>query len=323
MATVFQEGDALVKGWRWRWRPAPRSKRVKQQAKWGWLFLSPWIIGFLAFTLLPMLASLLFTFTDFNITQPDEISFVGFDNYRKLLTDSTTHISLLVTLRFAMIAMPVAIIQPILMAALLNSKNLWARRLFTTLFYMPYTVPLVSVIYIWQGVLNSQTGWLNRALAFVGLAGPEWLNSVFWIYPALVLIGLWTAGNAMLVTLAGMQGIPTALYEAAQIDGAGKMRSFFHITLPMITPVIFYNLILSLIGLFQYFTIPYILKRGTGEPGNATLFYNIYFYRTAFRFQDMGYGSTLAWLLFAIAITVTIILFVSSKYWVYSPGGDD
>jgi multiple sugar transport system permease protein len=321
MATVFQEGGALIKGWRWR-RP-PRSKAIKRQARWGWLFLSPWIIGFLGFTLLPMLASLIFTFTDFNITRPDEISFIGMDNYRKLLTDPTTHISLLVTLRFAMIAMPVAIIQPILMAALLNADNLWARRLFTTLFYMPYTVPLVSVIYIWQGVLNSQTGWLNRALGFIGLAGPEWLNSVFWIYPALVLIGLWTAGNAMLITLAGMQGIPTALYEAAQIDGAGKMRAFFHITLPMITPVIFYNLVLSLIGLFQYFTIPYILKRGTGEPANATLFYNIYFYRTAFRFQDMGYGSTLAWLLFVIAITVTIILFASTKYWVYSPGGDD
>lgn len=300
-----------------------RTKLTRRQVRWGWIFISPWIIGFLAFTLLPMLASFIFTFTDFNITEPDQIAFVGIDNYLKLFKDPDAKTSLLVTLRFTVIAIPIAILQPIAMAALLNAKNLWAKRFFITLFYMPFMVPLISVIYIWRGVLNSETGWLNRALDFIGINGPNWLNDTTWIYPALVMIGLWGAGNAMLITLAGMQGVPTELYEAAKVDGANRWQSFTTITLPMISPVIFYNLVLSLIGLFQYFSVPYIMSRGTGDPANATLFYNIHFYRTTFRFQDMGYGSTLAWLLFFIAFAVTVIVFWSAKYWVYSPGGEN
>ena len=307
------------------------AKEVKEQrgpltrhlAKWGLIFISPWIIGFLLFTLIPMVLSLLMTFTNFNITEPDSIRFIGLENYARLFTDADLRAASASTFKFFLLAVPFAIIQPIVMAAMLNAKPLRGKRYFTTLFYMTYMVPLVSAILIWQGMLNGETGWVNRFLEQIGISGPDWLQSTTWVYPALILIGLWGVGNAMLFTLITMQGVPTELYEASTMDGAGYLRQQWSITLPLITPIIFYNLILAVIGLMQYFTIPYILSRGTGQPGNALLFYNMHFYRTAFRFQNMGYGATLAWLLFAVAMALTIFLFWSAKYWVYSPGGRD
>lgn len=311
-----------------------RTTRVKGGAKvkrgplevkagrWGMLFISPWVIGFFLFTLIPMVVSFLMTFTNFNILQPDEVAFIGLDNYRRFFSDPDLRASLEATFKFFVLAIPFAIFQPVLMAALLVSKPLAGKRYFMTLFYMTYMVPVVSAILIWRGMLNPETGWINRALEVIGIAGPDWLNSTTWVYPALILIGLWGVGNAMLFMTIGMQNVPTEMYEAAEVDGAGYLRKQWSITLPLVTPIIFYNLVLAVIGLFQYFTIPYILSRGTGEPGNATLFYNIHFYRTAFRFQEMGYGSALAWLLFFIAMTITVLIFWSAKYWVYSPGGN-
>lgn len=302
----------------------PRSPWEKQRARWGWIFLSPWIIGFFLFLFLPMLASLAFSFTDFNITEPDQIAFIGLDNYRRLFGDQDLRQSLKVTFIFFAMAIPVSIVQPIAMAALLNARELWGKRFFTTFFYMPYMVPIVSAIILWRGVLNPQTGWINRTLAFFGVAGPDWLNSTTWVYPALLIIGLWAAGNAMLYTLIGMQNVPTELYDAAKVDGANAWRRFWHITIPMITPIMFYNLVLAIIGLFQYFTVPWILSRGaTQDPGQSLYFFNIHFYKTTFTYQEMGYGSTLAWLLFFIAMSITILVFWSAKYWVYSPGGSD
>ncbi|MAT98476.1 MAG: ABC transporter [Anaerolineaceae bacterium] len=320
--TVFDEARNLV-GERPKIRK-PLSPLERTQARWGWLFLSPWIMGFMLFTFLPMLASLAFSFTDFNITKPDEMTFNGIANYRRLLTDPDLRQALKVTFRFFALAIPISIIQPIGMAALLNAKSLFGKRFFTTLFYMPYMVPVVSAIIIWRGVMNPQTGWINRSLAVIGIAGPDWLNSTTWVYPALIIIGLWGVGNAMLFTLIGMQNVPTELYDAGKVDGATGIQRFMHITLPMITPIIFYNLVLTVIGLFQYFTIPWILTRaGTQDPGQVQLFYNIHFYKTAFTYQDMGYGATLAWLLFFIAMSLTILVFWSAKYWVYTPGGSD
>lgn len=318
--TVFDE----VRGFR-------RTKTVKEErgplsrhlAKWGLIFISPWIIGFLLFTLIPMIMSLAMTFTDFNITEPGAIRFIGLDNYARLFTDADLRAAIASTTKFFVLAIPFAIIQPVVMAAMLNAALLRGKRFFTTLFYMTYMVPIVSSILIWQGMLNAETGWVNRFLEVFGISGPDWLQSTTWVYPALILIGLWGVGNALLFTLITMQGVPTELYEAATVDGAGYLRKQWSITLPLITPIIFYNLILAVIGLMQYFTIPYILSRGTGQPGNSLLFYNMHFYRTAFRFQNMGYGATLAWLLFAVAMTLTIFLFWSAKYWVYSPGGRD
>ncbi len=297
-----------------------RSSLARSQELWGWIFLSPWIVGFIAFTALPIIASLIFSFTRFELNRPDMIGFVGIDNYRKLFTDPLVQVSLSVTFKFALLSLPIAILLPIALAALLNSRHLVGRRLFRTLFYMPYIVPVISAVYVWQGVLNSETGWLNRILRSVGVPGPDWLNSMVWIYPALVIIGLWGVGNAYLITLASMQGVPTAFYEAARVDGASGLQRFRHITLPMISPVIFYNLVLSVIGLMRYFEIPFILSNGTGRPGDATMFYNIHFYKTTFVFFDMGYGSTLAWLLFVITIVLTLLLFATARYWVYYAG---
>lgn len=291
---------------------------------WGWVFLSPWIIGFLAFYLIPMIASFAFTFTDLQLTQPDKVSFVGLDNYRRLIHDAYVGKTLKVTLTFMVLALPISIIVPLALATLLNSKNLWGRRLFRTLFYMPYMVPIISITYIWNGFLNVRSGWLNRFIeGTLGLDGPNWLYSSTWIYPALLMIGIWGTGNAMLTLLASMQTVPTELYEAAKVDGAGSVTIFRHITLPLITPMILYNLILALIGLFRYFDIPYIISRGTGGPDDITLFYNIYFYRQAFTFDRMGYGATLAWLLFVIALIVTIIVFMTARRWVYYAGERD
>lgn len=290
---------------------------------WGLFFLSPWIIGFLAFYLVPIVVSFGFTFTDFDLSEPDQISFIGLDNYQRLTEDPNVGTALRVTLFYAAISLPLAIIVPLALASLLNAKQLWAKRIFRTLFYLPYMVPIVSAIYIYNGFLNTTSGWMNRFLEELGIKGPNWLQSTTWIYPSLAIIGLWTTGNAMLTMLASMQTVPTELYEAAKIDGAGAWRRFRNITLPMISPIIFYNLVLALVGLFRYFEVPYILKNGTGDPNNATLFFNVYFYRVTFRFQEMGYGATLAWLLFAIAIVTTVALFASARYWVYYSGETD
>jgi ABC-type sugar transport system permease subunit len=304
-------------------KPMWRISQHRQQQLWGLVFLSPWVLGFLIFTFFPMIASLYFSFTDYNLNRVNEYSFIGLRNYAQLFTDPLVSTSLQATLRFAVIALPLGLVLPVALAALLNSRWLIGKPIMRTLFYMPYMVPVVSAVAIWGGMLNSQSGWINRGLALIGIAGPDWLNDVFWIYPALNIIGLWGIGNAFMITLAAMQGVPTELYEAATVDGAGPFQRFRSITLPMISPVIFYNLVLSVIGLLRYFEIPYILSQGTGRPGGATMFFNIHLYKTAFVFGDMGYGSALAWMLFVIAFGATVFLFATSRYWVYYASGEN
>ena len=291
---------------------------LQQQRRWGWFFLSPWIFGFFAFTFIPLGASLIFTFLNFKLTEPENITFAGLDNYRKLLRDPDVRTSLWVTIRFALVAVPLSIIIPVGMAALLNAKHLWGKSIFRTLFYMPYMVPAVSSVFIWQSFMNSETGLFNKLLAEIGVNGPRWLNDPWWIYPALFLIGIWGVGNAMLITLASMQNVPTELYDAAKVDGAGPTLIFYKITLPMISPVIFYNLILTVIGLMQYFLVPYILKGGRIQSGDPVYFLNLHLYKTTFTVnQDLGYGSTLAWLIFIISLAFTLLIFRSSRRWVY------
>jgi len=299
----------------------PRQRTIAQQQRlWGWIFLSPWIFGFLAFTLFPMVASLIFSFTDFNIGQ--DIHFIGLTNWQKLFTDPATVQSLGVTMRFALVSLPVAIVFPLLLATMLNSKMLFAKPFFRVFFYMPYIVPTISAIFVWQAFLNGQTGWLDRLLRMVGIATPpDWLSDVPYINTALVMIGLWGVGNAVLTMMASMQGVPTELYEAAKVDGANLWTTWRKITLPMISPVIFYNLVLAAIALMQYFTIPYVIS-GTARANEATNFINLHLYRTAFQFHDMGYASALAWFLFAIALVITIGLFITSRRWVYYASGD-
>jgi len=303
-------------------RPRGKSTLMEQQRRWGWIFLSPWIFGFIAFTAAPIVASLVFTFTEFNLNTA-QIRFIGLSNWQRLFTDPLAVTALLNTFKFAMIALPVAILLPLGLATLLNSKHLWGKRLWRMLFYLPYMVPAVSVVFIWQSFLGGQTGWLNRFLQIIGIPNPpNWLQDANWILPAFVLIGIWGVGNAMLTTLATMQGVPTELYEAADVDGAGGWTKWRNITLPMISPVIFYNLVLSVIGLMQYFIVPYIITRGTGQPGTSAYFFNMHLYKTAFTYADMGYGAAQAWLIFIIALVLTIVLFTTARRWVYYASGD-
>jgi len=320
MSTIFSEFS--LKNLRFR-RAEKMSALAKSEARWGLLFLSPWILGFLLWTLLPMLASLAFSFTNYDLLHPDETRWIGLDNYVRFFNDPLVRTSSLVSLRFALIALPVGIAQPIVMAALLNSRHLVGKRFFVTMFYMPYIVPLVSAVYIWQGMMNTRLGWINLALEAMGVEGPDWLNSTTWIYPALIIVGLWGVGDMLLYHLAAMQGIPTELYEAARVDGAGWLASFRHITLPMITPVIFYNLVLSFIGIFQYFIIPFVLTGGTGKPGDTTKFYAMQLYKEAFGYRHMGYAATMAWMLFVAVMLVTVVLFSTHRYWVYYAGGGE
>ena len=298
----------------------------------GLWFLSPWIFGFIAFTFLPIIASLIFSFMDLRITDgilsaPD---FVGLKNYATMMKDpqvwsagSGTLGSLWITVRFGLIALPVGIFLPLGVALLMNSPNLKGQFLFRGLFYMPYIIPFVAAVFLWGGMLNPETGWINRALIGLGIpkeSTPLWANSVDWVYPAYVIMGIWGIGNAMLIMLSGLQGVPTELYDASKVDGANGWQSFWNVTFPMISPVIFYNLTLNIVGLFQYFLVPLVVNNGTGRPGGATNFYNVYLYKTFFTFQNMSYGSTLAWLLFILILLVTVVLFGTAKYWVYYAG---
>ena len=307
---------------------SPLARREMQH---GMLFISLWIFGFFVFTFLPMIATLFFSFLNLKITDgilstPD---FAGLQNYMRLLNDplvwstGATPGSFWVTLRFGLLALPVGIIVPLILALLMNSPHLKGQSLFRTLFYMPYIVPFVAAIYLWGGMLNPESGWINRTLMYFGMAKenvPLWANDVNWVYPAYVLMGIWGIGNAMLIMLAGLQGVPTDLYDAAKTDGANGWQTFWNVSFPMISPVIFYNVVLSVVGLFQYFQVPLVVNQGTGRPGGHTFFYNLYLYKTFFTYQDMSYGSTLAWFLFLFVLVVTVILFSTAKYWVHYSG---
>lgn len=289
----------------------------KSEARWGFLFLSPWLFGFLVFILLPTLATLAFSFTDFNILHIEDTHFIGFGNYTRMLKDPIVSQSLRRTVKFFIMAFPLAVVIPIVIALLLNSENLRFKRFFTTLFYMPYMVPLVSAVLIWGGFLNPATGWLNRFLEVFGIQGPDWLRSTQWVYWALLIVGLWANGNAIITTLAGMESVPAELYEAAKIEGAGAIATFRHVTFPMISPIIFYNLTLAAIGLFQYFLEPYVLFQQAGDPGGSTLFFPMYLFQNFFQFQEMAYGASLAWVLFLIILAFTGVWFWARRFWVY------
>lgn len=295
----------------------------------GMLFLSPWLFGFVVFTLIPMAATLLFTFMDAKVTDLlNTPKWVGLQNYAALLSDNTvwnarpnsTPGAFWITLRFGVIALPIGIAVPLFIAVLMNSKYLKGQTFFRSLFYMPYIIPMVASVFLWGGVLNPENGWINRILMGMGVPKanvPGWANDLHWVYPAYVIMGIWGIGNAMLTMLASMQSVPTDLYDAAKVDGAGPVMSFLNVTFPMISPVIFYNLVLGVVGLFQYFLVPLVINQGTGEPGGATMFYNLLLYKTFFGNQNMSYGATLAWMLFIMVMVVTIFLFYTARFWVY------
>jgi ABC-type sugar transport system permease subunit len=289
---------------------------------WGLVFVGPWILGFLLFTLGPLIASFVLSLTDFNLVRPEAVKFVGLDNYAQLTSDPLVIQGLVVTAKFALLAVPITMIASLGVALLVNSPRLIGRSVFRTLFYMPIQIPLVASTLVWIGFLNPETGWLNGLLGLVGIHGPDWINNATWVYPALTLIGLWGIGNFMLINLAGLQSVPTELYEAARIDGAGPWSMFRRITIPLMSPILLYNLVISLIPTFQYFTQAYVLTNGRGDPNNATLFINLDLFREAFVNNHMGYGAAIGWLLFVIVLALTLILFVAARKRVYYAGGE-
>lgn len=292
-----------------------------RRARWGYVFIAPWIVGFLAFTALPMIATLGFTFTNINLNQAEPLQFVGLRNYQTLASDQRTWDSLAVTLKFALLALPVGVCLPFVVALLLHSRHLRGSGAFRVLFFLPYVVPFVAGVFVWQGMLSADTGWVNGLLKFIGISHPpDWLQDPTWIYPGLVIMGLWGIGGGMIIYLAGLKGIPSDLYEAAKIDGAGAFATLRHITIPMMSPVIFFTIVLGVVDVLQYFLVPLVLKNGTGEPGGSTNFFNLYLYQNFFTFQNMSYGATLAWLLFAISLGLTLLLFRSARHWVYYAG---
>jgi multiple sugar transport system permease protein len=303
---------------------SPRPSRLSMSAREalsGYAFISPWLVGLALFTAIPMVASFVLSFTDFDPREPGATTFIGLANYERMLHDPLLAQALSVTVRFALLNVPVTMVVALGVAMLVNSTLLAGRNVFRTLFYMPMQIPIVASTLIWIGMLNASTGWFNGILGAFGIAGPDWINSVDWVYPSLTLMGLWGIGTMMLIFLAGLQGVPSELYDAAKVDGAGRWATFRSVTLPMISTVLLYNLIISLIGTFQYFTQAYIIGNGRGDPANATLFFNLHLYREGFNFYDMGYASALAWLLFAIVLVLTAFIFRTARSWVYEAGG--
>lgn len=302
---------------------SPLAPLQRRRARWGLLFLTPWFIGFIAFQLLPILSTIFLSFTDYTGNKEfalGSFNFVGLQNYARLFTDPQFGQSLGVTLRFVLLAVPIGLVIPLSFAILLNSKHLMAKSVFRTLFYMPTIIPIVAATFIYNSVLNSQSGWVNLLLRSFGIQGPRWFEDPNWVLPALNLLGLWGVGNAMIILLAGLQGIPTELLEAATVDGATWFVRFWNITIPMISPVIFYNVTLGVIGAFQYFIPAFLIGGVSGNPQGATMFYNLHFYREAFVFSEMGYASVLAVVLFVLVMILTALLFFFGQRAVYYAG---
>lgn len=299
----------------------PMSMR-RRESLWGYVFISPWLIGFIIFTVGPMIASLFLSLTSYNITTAPV--FIRLDNYIKLFTaDPKFWHSLGVTVKFAAIAIPLNLVFGFVLALLLN-QNVPGVSFWRTIYYLPSVIAGVAVAILWSLIFNPRFGILNWLLSLVGIDGPGWLASPDWAVPALIIMSLWSVGGGMIIYLSGLQSIPTALYEAAELDGANGWQRLFNITIPLMSPVIFYNLVIGIIGTFQYFTEVYVITAtadtGLGGPAESTLFYNVYLYSNAFRYLNMGYASALAWILFIIVLVLTLLVFRSSALWVYYEG---
>jgi multiple sugar transport system permease protein len=300
--------------------PLTRRKKV-----WGLIFLMPWFIGFFGFQLLPIVFTIFLSFTDYKGTQefaPGSFNLVGLTNYQHLFNDPVSLPSMGVTLKFALIGIPLGLIVPLLIALLVNSRYLVGSNFFRTLFFLPTVIPVVAGTIIFQGVLNAQSGWINLFLKWTGIADPpRWFTDPFWAVPALNLLGIWSVGNAMIILLASLQGVPTEIYEAATVDGANGLQKFFNITVPMISPVIFYNVTIGVIGVFQYFVPALLIGQTNGNPQGALLFFPLHFYREAFVFSNMGYASVLALVIFVVTMISTALLFYFGQRLVYYAGG--
>lgn len=282
----------------------------------GYLFISPWLVGFGVFSLYAIGSAVYYSFTKYSVFSPPR--WIGLANYRTMFTDDPlVGTSLYNTVYYSILAIVLGITVAFLLATLLNQK-VRGLSLFRAMFYVPSITPVVASSVLWIWILT-QHGLLNVFLDYLGIRGPAWLANPTWSKFSLVLMSVWAMGGTMIIFLAGLQGVPRQLYEAAELDGAGIWRKLRHVTIPMMTPVILFNLIMGIIGSFQVFTQAFIMTGG--GPGDSTLFYVLYLYQNAFSYYKMGYSSALAIILFIIILTLSLIVFSTSKKWVHYETG--
>ncbi|MDW7680340.1 MAG: sugar ABC transporter permease [bacterium] len=306
-------------------KPKQTKAKLLSETIQGYLFISPWLIGFLIFAAGPIVFSLIMSFTRWSLLSSPQ--WIGLNNYAEiLLDDRLVYKSLWNTAYYVLFSVPLGVGFSLALAMLLNQK-LKGMRFFRTIYFLPSVTNLVAISILWMWIFNPEFGLLNRVLAMIGIEGPLWLQSEVWSKPALILMSLWGVGGGMIINLAALQGIPQELYEAAEIDGAPSWRRTIHITLPLISPAIFFNLVMNVIGSFQVFTQAFVMTATAaqgqeGGPNNSTLFFVLYLYKKAFQQFKMGYASALAWVLFVIILIFTLIQFRLSKRWVYYESGE-
>lgn len=279
----------------------------------GYLFISPWLIGFLLLTMWPILQSLYFAFTDYSIVE--EAHWIGWDNFSGILkNDDTFYHSLKITLLFVVVSVPMKMLTALLVAMLLN-KKIRGMSFYRTMIYFPSLIGTsIAVAILWSNIFGHD-GYINRFLSLIGLEGKSWISSPDTALGTLIVLVIWQFGSSMVIFLAGLKQISGELYEASSVDGASKLRQFFNITLPMLSPVILFNLVLQTIGSFQMFTQAFVITKG--GPINATYVYALYLYEQAFTRYQMGYASALAWLMLVVIGVFTAVIFGSSRYWVF------
>ncbi|MDE2126212.1 MAG: sugar ABC transporter permease [Armatimonadetes bacterium] len=302
-------------------RTSSRSGQDARALRIGLVFVSPWIIGFLIFTLYPILASLYYSFCQYRVLTPPH--WVGVRNYVDLFTDREYFLQSLWNTCFMFLELPLSLVFGLAIALLLNQK-LKGMAWFRTLYYLPSVVPTVASSILWLWLLNPEYGLVNKTLQVFHIQTTAWLADRMWAKPGFIVMDLWSVGGGMVIYLASLQGVPQHLYEAAELDGASPWQKLLNVTLPSISPVIFFNLILGVIGTFQYFTQAFVMTGSNGNaggPANSTLFYALYLYQNAFQYFRMGYACAMAWVLFVITLVAALIVFRTSARWVYYEGG--
>ncbi|CAN5726604.1 sugar ABC transporter permease [soil metagenome] len=286
--------------------------RLWRENKTGLLFISPWFIGFLFFQVWPFLGSAWLSLTSYDLVSSPR--YVGLENYRTLLSDDPTFWqSLGVTLRYAVVSVPLNVVAGVALALLLNVE-IKGQAIFRTLFYLPSVLPQVATAVLFTWLLNPELGLVNGILKLVGVQGPAWLSDAKWAPWTLVMLSLWGVGGSMVIYLAGLKDVPAYLYEAATLDGATAWKRFRSVTLPMLTPVIFFNVVMGIIGSFQAFTEAFVMTKG--GPEGSTMFYALYLFQRAWSTLDMGYACAMAWVLFLVIAVVTLFVFRSQRRWV-------
>jgi multiple sugar transport system permease protein len=298
---------------------------ARREAAIFYLTTSPWTIGFLLFTVIPMAMSLYLSFTSWKVLSPPQ--WIGFDNFVRMFTnDPDFYQSLKVTILYTITSVPLQMLVALFLAILLNEATR-AVGLFRTAFYIPSIVASVASAVLWTWIFNPRFGPVNGVLRTLGMGTPQWFNDPNYALAALVIMSTWGVGGQMLIFLAGLKGLPRSLYEAAEVDGAGRLTRFLRITLPMLSPTIFFNLVMSMIGAFQTFDSAYVISTAhagqIGAPLKSTLFYLLHLYDEGFSLLNMGYASALAWVLFIVILAVTLVINRSSKSWVFYSGEND